>query len=60
MPLKIDLDKGLLMQALEAAVKAQVRIKNTTKEPQFIPIVEATIEKLNVGMRSISEFKEPK
>lgn len=58
MALKIEIDKVTLVQALEAAVKAQNRIKTTTKQPQFIPIVEAEIHKLNAAIASIAEIKD--
>lgn len=57
MALKIDLDKALLVQAIEAAIKAQQRVKNTTKQPEFIPIVEGVIHKYNAGLASIAETK---
>lgn len=57
MALKIDIDKGLLMTALEKELASQKRLKNTTKQPEFIPIVEGVINKYMHGIASIAEVK---
>lgn len=58
MALRIEIDKTMLVQAIQAEIKAQNRIKTTTKQPAFIPIVEAEIHKLNAALASIVEIKD--
>lgn len=58
MALRLEIEKVTLVLALEAAIKAQQRIKTTTKQPQFIPIVEKEIQLLQHAINSITEIKE--
>lgn len=57
MAFRIDLDRGLLLAALEKELASQKRLKNTTKEPQFVPIIDGTIAKFNTAIGSITEIK---
>lgn len=57
MALRIDIDRGLLMVALEKELASQKRLKNTTKQPEFVPIVEKVINGYMHGIASITEVK---
>lgn len=57
MALKIDIDRGLLQVALEKELASQKRLKNTTKQPEFVPIVEKVINGYMHGLASIVEVK---
>lgn len=57
MPLLVDLDRGLLQVALERELASQRRLKNTTKQPEFVPIVEGVINKYMVAIGSIKEIE---
>lgn len=57
MPLVIDIDQGLLKVALEKELASQKRLFNTTKQPQFKPIIEKDINAYMAGLASIAEVK---
>lgn len=58
MALKVELDRHLLLQALEWQLASSKRAKNTTKEPQFVPIIEATINKWMVAIASVEDLNK--
>lgn len=60
MALRVDIDQGLLVAALEKELASQKRMKNTTKQPQFIPIIEKDIAAFQKALGSITELPEPK
>lgn len=55
MAVYLEIDVGLLRTALEKELASQKRLKNTTKQPEFIPIVEGVINKYMHGIASIRE-----
>lgn len=57
MALRVELDKAMLLMALEKELASQKRLKNTTKQPQFIPIIEGDIAKLQTAIGGITEIK---
>lgn len=57
MPYKIDCDKAILVSALEKELASQKRLKNTTKQPAFVPIIEKDISELQKALGSITEAK---
>lgn len=57
MALRIEIDKGLLLAALEKELASQKRLKNTTKQPAFVPIIEKDINAFMAGIASIQEVK---
>lgn len=59
MALKVELARELLVAALEKELASQKRLKNTTKQPQFIPIIEKDIAAFQLAIGSISEIVEP-
>lgn len=60
MALRVEIDKGLLVAALEKELASQKRLKNTTKQPQFIPIIEKDIAAFQMAIGSIAEIPENK
>lgn len=58
MALKVNIDRGLLMAALEKELASQKRLKNTTKQPQFIPIIEKDIAAFQLAIGSIEDIPE--
>lgn len=56
----VDLDKALLLAALEKELASQRRLKNTTKQPAFIPIIEADIARFQTAIGSITEYTTQK
>lgn len=58
MALRVQLDKGLLMAALEKELASQKRLKNTTKQLQFIPIIERDIAAFQLAIGSIEEIPD--
>lgn len=54
---RVDLDKGLLIAALEKELASQRRLKNTTKQPAFVPIIEKDIAAFQTAIGSITEIK---
>lgn len=57
MPCRVDLDKGLLVAALEKELASQKRLKNTTKQMAFVPIIEKDIAAFQLAIGSITEIK---
>lgn len=57
MALKVDIDRGLLLVALEKELASQKRLHNTTKQPEFKPIVEKVINAYMHGIASITDVK---
>lgn len=57
MAYRVDMDKALLMVALEKELASQKRLKNTTKQPAFVPIIEKDIAEFQRGLSSITEVK---
>lgn len=55
MPFLIDIERNLLQTALEKELASQKRLKNTTKQPEFVPIVERVINGYMAGIASIRE-----
>lgn len=60
MILKLEIDRLMLVAALEKELASQKRMRNTTKQPQFIPIIEKDIAMLQTAIGSISEIPENK
>lgn len=58
MALKVNIDRGALVAALEKELASQKRLKNTTKQPQFIPIIEKDIAALQLAIGSVEEIPE--
>lgn len=58
MALKVTLDRGLLVAALEKELASQKRLFNTTKQPQFKPIIEKDIAAFQLAIGSIEEIPE--
>lgn len=54
---RVDCDKALLTSALQKELKSQQRLKNTTVQPAFVPIIERDIAELQKGLGSMSEVK---
>lgn len=57
MAYRVDMDRTLLMTALEKELASQKRLKNTTKQPAFVPIIERDIMEFQKGLSSITEVK---
>lgn len=57
MAFRVDLDKGLLVQALEAQYASLKRQKNTSKNPAFGPIIDIDMTKVDTAIRTITEVK---
>lgn len=57
MAYRVDCDKSLLMTALEKELASQKRLKNTTKQPAFVPIIEKDIAEYQKALSSITEVK---
>lgn len=58
MALKVNIDKGLLLSALEKELASQKRLRNTTKQPAFVPIIEKDIAAFQLAIGSIEEIPE--
>lgn len=58
MALRVEIDRGLLIAALEKELASQKRLKNTTKQPQFIPIIEKDIQSFQMAIGSVAEIAE--
>lgn len=58
MALKVNIDKGLLLAALEKELASQKRLRNTTKQPAFLPIIEKDIAAFQLAIGSIEEIPE--
>lgn len=52
---KLDIDAGILRNALEKELASQKRLANTTKQKAFVPIIEKDIAELQKGLGSIQE-----
>lgn len=52
---KLDIDAGILRNALEKELASQKRLANTTKQKAFVPIIEKDIAELQKGLGSIVE-----
>lgn len=57
MAFRVDLDKQMLITALEKELASQKRLANTTKQPAFIPIIEKDIAALQAAIGGITEIK---
>lgn len=57
MAYRVDLDKGLLVQALELAYASQKRAMNTAKNPAFKPIIEKDLTAYHNALNTITETK---
>lgn len=57
MAVRVELPKEMLVMALEKELASQKRLKNTTKQPQFIPIIDGDIAKLQTAIGSVTEIK---
>lgn len=57
MAYRVDLDKGLLVQALELAYASQKRALNTAKNPAFRPIIEKDLTAYHNAINTITETK---
>lgn len=57
MPLKVEIDRALLVSALEKELASQKRLHNTTKQPAFKPIIEKDIAAFQQALGSITEIK---
>lgn len=57
MALSVELDEANLRMALEKELSSQKRLKNTTKQPQFVPIIEKDIAAFQKALGSIAEIK---
>ena len=55
--IKLDVSEGALRNALEKELASQKRLKNTTKQPAFVPIIEKDIAELQKALGSIQETK---
>lgn len=53
--IKLDIDAGILRNALEKELASQKRLANTTKQKAFVPIIEKDIAELQKGLGSITE-----
>lgn len=51
----LDIDAGILKNALEKELASQKRLANTTKQKAFVPIIEKDIAELQKGLGSIQE-----
>lgn len=60
MALSVEIDQGLLRVALEKELASQKRLFNTTKQPQFKPIIQKDIDSYMAGIASIAEIPPQK
>lgn len=57
MAIRVEARKEVVVQALEMALASQKRLRNTTKQPAFIPIIEKDMAELQTAIGSITEVK---
>ena len=55
--IKLDISEAALRNALEKELSSQKRLKNTTKQPAFVPIIEKDIAEFQKALGSIAETK---
>lgn len=60
MALRVDIDRGLLVAALEKELASQKRLKNTTKQLAFVPIIDKDIAAFQQALGTITEIVETK
>lgn len=56
MALRVEIDRALLVAALEKELASQKRLKNTTKQMAFVPIIEKDIAAFQLAIGSIEEI----
>jgi hypothetical protein len=57
MAFRVELDKALLLTALEKELASQKRLRNTTKQLQFVPIIEKDIAAFQAAIGGLTEIK---
>lgn len=57
MALRVELERGQLVAALEKELSSHRRLHNNTKQPAFKPIIEKDIEAFQRALGSITEVK---
>lgn len=58
MAFRVELDRSLLVAALEKELASQKRLKNTTKQMAFIPIIDKDIAAFQQAIGSLTEIPE--
>lgn len=55
--LKLEISEQVLRTCLEKELASQKRLRNTTKQPAFVPIIEKDIAELQKALGSIVAVK---
>lgn len=59
MAFKVDLDREMLMEALQFQLASKKRAFNTAKQQVFKPIYEKQVADLMLAIASVEEIKDP-
>lgn len=57
MAVRVELDRALLLTALEKELASHKRLKNTTKQMAFVPIIEKDIAAFMHAIGNLTEIK---